>query len=180
MKKISFIILFLNFLTYGQDGFFINFRGETVLLNYKVDNTKSTHLTIPVIQNLYIPFGFHFDKQYSLEFRPGYMLSQDNYEGFEIGVFLFYNFYVSRFSINGGINFHFNEDTDGNEGFYGKTIFLIGIGLNYKLANKIFLEVSYQNSLKSNYGFYGSTELGRNIEYSMNSIVKLGIIFRIN
>ena len=178
MKRIVFVLILFSSTCFAQKDLYLSFRGETALMYFKVDKTNSAKITIPFIQNFYIPFSLVLSNDYILEFRPGYMLGSENYEGFELGSFLYYCIKNSDFSINSGINFHFNHDTEGNEGFYGETLSLVGFGINYKTSNKVSLELSYQIPIDSNYGFYGNSNLNRRIKHSILGLLKFGLLIK--
>lgn len=181
MKKLLFvIILYYTSIIYSQSTFMLGFRGELSYIYYNVDNKYTSNITIPFIQNFYFPIGIKLSERTIFEVRPGFMLADNNYEGIELGTFLLYFINQTHLFVGGGIIFHFNKNTDGNEGFYGNTIALLNIETGYSFTKKTSLILSFQYPLKSNYGFYGNTELARNIEHEIKFITKFGIRFWLN
>ena len=181
LKKSLFIIFFFyTSALYCQSTIMLGFRGELSYIYYKVDNKHTSNITIPFIQNFYFPIGLKLSESTIFEVRPGYMLADNNYEGIELGTFLLYSINQTNLFVGSGIIFHFNDNTDGNEGFYGNTIALLNMETGYSFTKKTSLILSFQYPLKSNYGFYGNTELARNIEHEVKFITKLGMHFWLN
>jgi len=176
-NNIMILLLFAAVTVKAQTEFVIGFRGETALMQYEIDGANSVKATIPFIQNLYFPVGLKFNENLQIDLRPGYMFASGNYEGIELGAFLAYYFSHSDFFLSGGITFHFNHDTDGNEGFYGNTISLVSGGVGYSLGENVGMELSFHYPLDSNYGFHGDIDYQRNIEYNIKWISKLGMMF---
>lgn len=181
MKKTILLILILSpIVISSQNNVKIGFRGELSYINFIIDNKHSSNITIPFIQNFYFPLGLKLNAKSSFEVRPGIILANDYYEGFELGIFFSYLIHQTNFYVVSGINFHFNKDTDGNEGFYGNTIALFDMEVGYSLSKKTSIIFSIQYPQKYDYGFYGNAELERNIVHNVKNIIKLGMRFWMN
>ena len=173
MKKLLLILFLNSAVLYAQPSIALSFRGEVALSSFEVNNARITHFTkYPAVQS----FSFAVDgslNNFILELRLGHMLIKENYEGFELGGFIFYNFPGVNYYLDTGINYHFNGDEPHNGGGPGETISQLVFGLGYRTSQKIALELTYYYPLKQEYGFYD----GR--QYKLLNMVKFGVAIQI-
>ena len=176
-KSFLFFFLFANIFSFGQNNFKIGFRDEVGFINHEFGNINKTEFFIIPIQNIYITANLDMSTKFIIQLRSGMMLSKHNYEGFETGLFLFYNIPSSHLYVNSGVNFHFNIDTEGNSGGSGETSSFIGLGIGYKLSNIIALEISDHIPIKSKYGFFKYNN--DYLDHKVLNIFKFGISIKI-
>lgn len=174
-----FYILFftLNIITLAQEKFFINFRTDIGFLNYEFEDFKKNEFYIIPIQNIYFALNIKVNNDFTFQLRPGLMLNKHNFEGFEMGSFVVYDFCDPKIFINAGCNFHFNIDKEGNSGGTGETASFLALGIGYRLSKILSLEFSDHLSLKGKYGFFFINEKHRN--HSILNILKIGLIIKI-
>jgi len=172
MKKLI-ILVFIPALVFAQSGLNVHFRGDVALASFSVNGNRTTHFTkYPLIQSFSFSFGNSFN-DLALDLRLGYVIMSENYEGFELGGFIFYSIPNSNLYFDTGLNYHFNPDELHNSGGTGETISQIALGLGYKLSEKIAVELNDFFPLKQKYGFYdGET-------YKLLNIIKLGVVVQV-
>lgn len=181
---ISILIVFFSQLTIteivAQNEVNLALRSEIGVKQISVGEiNKSDYYIIP-IQNLFLTFDIDLYGNISLQFRPGFILSKNYYEGFELGGYLNYKIPNSKLYSQLGINYHFNSSVDGNSGGSGETISLIGFGIGYQISKKISMDVSYHHPIQKFYGSFGYPEQNLHKSYYIERIIEMGIGFRIN
>lgn len=180
MKNSKIIILIFFILKSNivpQEILQLGFRTEIGYINYKIGDTTKEQLFIIPIQNISFTLDLKLNKELSFQVRPGLMLTNYNYEGFEFGSFIFYNLPFPKLYSNLGVNYHFNSNIEGNSGGTGRTASFIIFGIGYNFTNNFSLELSDQFPIKGNYGFFFYNSSYFN--YKINNILKLGLAIKI-
>jgi len=129
---------------------------------------------------LSLTLGVDLYNNISFQFRPGFIITKNYYEGFELGGYFCYKIPSSKLYSQLGINYHFNSSVDGNSGGSGKTISLIGFGIGYQISKKLSIDISFHHPIQNLYGSFGYPEQNLHKNYFIERIIELGVGLRIN
>jgi len=165
---------------FAQNKINLGLRSEIGVNQISIGEITESNFYILPIQNLSLTLDVDIHNNVTIQFRPGFILSKNNYEGFELGGYLSYKIPDSKLYSQLGINYHFNSSVDGNSGGSGETIALVGFGVGYQISRIFSIDISYHHPIKKLYGSFGFPEFDLHKSYYVERIIELGFGFRIN
>ncbi|PKL84057.1 MAG: hypothetical protein CVV24_02000 [Ignavibacteriae bacterium HGW-Ignavibacteriae-3] len=180
MKRIITVILLVAFVPTGRfasaQSFKIGLRYEPGVM---FTSQNSRNEIIPVLFCLSINLIVQPNEWLSFIVRPGFLLVDEQYSGFEIGGFVKLMLFDTKYYSIIGLNNHSNKDTGHNtSGSYGKEILYKSIGLGFQADSKFCIDICYYWTSDKEYAY---SRIRDGLTYSnivskqMNGILKLGI-----
>lgn len=134
---------------------------------------------VPIIFSISGNILFEPTEWFNLEVRPGILYMDDDYSGFEIGLFARFKLLPSRIYLITGINNHSNKSFAENSGSgSGKNILYKSIGIGYRIFSTTYIDLTYYWTADKDYASVRETDgltYLRIINKQMNGILKIGI-----
>lgn len=138
--KAILFLLFMNTFSISQS-LQVGFRYEPGILFGK---QESKNLNIPLIFSLSGNLLIEPVELLNIELHPGVVLIDDEYSGFEFGVFGKIKIPSTQFHFLFGVNNHYNIGTAHNKGgSYEKGMFYKGFGMGYNIGLNSSIDLTY-------------------------------------
>lgn len=162
----------LEFYTYNLEN--ISIQGEY--------NSKQIYLSLP---GFYVFYSHKILDQFSLSFKPGIMISDEDISGFDLGSFIRYNFERNNIYLFTGVNLIYLNDPGGGQSLiedFSSPISLFNIGIGYSFNKHIRIDFNYSLPFDKNIGKTyldpDDNNLNR-IAIKLHNLVKLSFEFSI-
>jgi hypothetical protein len=153
----------------------MGFRYEPGILFGK---QESKNLNMPLIFNLSGNLVFETIELFDIELRPGIVLIDEEYSGYEFGVFGKIKLLPTRFYFLFGVNNHYNIGTAHNRGgSYEKGIFYKGFGMGYNIGSNSSIDLTYFWTSDRKFAYVIETDgltYSRVIDKEVKGILRLG------
>lgn len=148
----------------------LGFRIEPSFLSIEKNNSSSIGFSA---YSIYLSTLIKPIDNFSIEFRPGYFIGDEDYMGYELGGYLRYCFY-SNFYLIAGLNNHYNRGGSAHNGgdAYQKDILYKCIGVGYQKDSKFGLDISYYWTNNKEFGYTYDTMHSILTPKKMNGILK--------
>lgn len=154
----------------------LGFRIEPVLLLTEKSNINSYSFSP---YGLYASILFEPIDNVGLEIRPGFMIAEEYYGGFEIGYNIRWVIPSTKFYLVGGINSHSNTFTNSHNGGsgYTKRILFKSFGLGYQKDSKLGFDLMYYWTNDREYAYSNYIDSSGNFNSAakyVNGVIKIG------
>ncbi|MBS3945750.1 MAG: hypothetical protein KGZ42_09655 [Melioribacter sp.] len=179
MKAKNLLIVFLIVVTVIENQFAqtlkIGFRYEPGIL---FGEQRNENFNIPLIFSISGNLLIEPWEIFNFEIRPGIVLINDEYSGYELGLFSKIKILPSQFFLLLGANHHSNIGTAHNRGgSYEKGIFYKGLGIGLILGSNSFIDLIYFWTSDRKFAYeidMDGLTYSRIMDKEVKSIVKLG------
>ncbi|MEE9430121.1 MAG: hypothetical protein V3V16_03710 [Melioribacteraceae bacterium] len=173
---ILFLLVYANY--FAQNEINLSLKSEIGFTQISIGEVMESNFHLLPIQNLSLVVDVNLYNNIFFQFRPGFIISKNNYEGFELGGYIGYKILNTKLHSQVGINYHFNSSVDGNSGGSGQTIALVGFGVGYQISKTFSIDISYHHPIKKKYGSFGYPDFHQ--RHNIERIIELGFGIRIN
>ncbi len=136
---------------------------DLMLVKYHAGNSIEFGI-IPI--NIHLTTGVRFLKSYKIDVRYGIMVIYEDFEGFDIGIFLLSDLFSSNFYGSLGIDYFNGIGSSHNSGSTGGSFTFFCLGLGYNVSKHFNLDLMYCFPNEKVFAYYQS-DFFRNIKVSM-------------
>lgn len=176
---ISAILIFLIYSASIAQTVKVGFRIEPSVLLTEQKNNSS---------NIFAPFSLYFTTivepvdKLSFEIRPGFLLGGEYYGGFEIGAYMKWMLFNSKYFLTSGLLNHSNTMIGAHNGGSGfnKNFLFYGIGVGYSVDSRLNIDLMYYQTEDKDFArihYFNSAGTITDETIQMNGIIKISFCF---
>lgn len=150
-----------------------------------IQKKHSAETTFSSLPGFYVFYPHKILDQFSISFKPGIIISDEDISGFDLGSFIRYNFKIINIYLFTGVNLIYINDPGGGQSLiedFSSPISLFNIGLGYNVNKYISIDLNYSFPFDNKIGKTYIDPDPNNVSGSsikLNNLIKLGIEFSI-
>ena len=146
---------------------------DLMLVKYRAGNSIEFGI-LPI--NIHLTTGVRFLEHYKIDIRYGIMVIYEDFEGFDIGIFLQYNLFSSNFYGSLGIDYFNAIGSSHNSGSTGGSFTFYCLGLGYNVSKHFNLDLMYCFPNEKVFAYYQSDFFSQYQGFNEidNGLIKIG------